>query len=120
MPRPLRIEYPGAVYHVMNRGDRRQDIFRDVHDRQRFLGTLSETCGKNRMADSRLLPYAQPFSFGDRDAAAKPGRWDEMALVDECRRGTVRGRFLTRSRKEKHLSLVPPKFLLRSPARYCK
>src|SRR5690242_17740678 len=46
MPRPLRIEYPGAVYHVMNRGDRRQDIFRDVHDRQRFLGTLSETCGK--------------------------------------------------------------------------
>src|SRR5881409_262669 len=28
MPRPLRIEYSGAIYHVLNRGDRRQDIFR--------------------------------------------------------------------------------------------
>src|SRR4051812_14021953 len=46
MPRPLRVEYPGAIYHVMNRGDRRQDIFRDVHDRQRFLATLTEACGK--------------------------------------------------------------------------
>jgi hypothetical protein len=24
MPRQLRIEYPGAIYHVMNRGDRRE------------------------------------------------------------------------------------------------
>jgi hypothetical protein len=28
MARKLRVEYPGAVYHVMNRGDRREDIFR--------------------------------------------------------------------------------------------
>ena len=27
MPRPLRIEYPGAIYHVINRGDRREPIF---------------------------------------------------------------------------------------------
>jgi len=27
MPRQLRIEYPGAIYHVMNRGDRREPIF---------------------------------------------------------------------------------------------
>jgi hypothetical protein len=29
MARKLRIEYPGAIYHVLNRGDRREDIFRD-------------------------------------------------------------------------------------------
>jgi hypothetical protein len=29
MSRKLRIEYPGAIYHVMNRGDQREDIFRD-------------------------------------------------------------------------------------------
>ena len=29
MARPLRIEYPGAVYHVMNRGRARQPVFRD-------------------------------------------------------------------------------------------
>jgi len=27
MPRQLRIEYPGAIYHMMNRGDRRETIF---------------------------------------------------------------------------------------------
>jgi len=32
MPRQLRIEYPGAIYHVMNRGDRREPIFRDKAD----------------------------------------------------------------------------------------
>jgi hypothetical protein len=34
MSRKLRIEYPGAMYHVMNRGDQREDIFRDDQDRQ--------------------------------------------------------------------------------------
>jgi REP element-mobilizing transposase RayT len=46
MPRKLRIEYPGAIYHVMNRGDRREPIFRDDADRQRFLETLGEACAK--------------------------------------------------------------------------
>jgi Transposase IS200 like len=46
MSRKLRIEYPGAMYHVMNWGDQREDIFRDDEDRQRFLCTLSEACGK--------------------------------------------------------------------------
>ena len=46
MPRPLRIEYEGAVYHVMNRGDRREPIFRDDADRLRFLDTLAEACAK--------------------------------------------------------------------------
>ena len=36
---------PGAVYHVMNRGDRREAIFRDDRDRERFLETLGEACG---------------------------------------------------------------------------
>jgi len=46
MPRSLRIEYPGAIYHVLNRGDRREDIFRDEFDYQRFLATLAEACQK--------------------------------------------------------------------------
>ena len=29
MPRKLRVEYEGAIYHVMNRGDRREPIFVD-------------------------------------------------------------------------------------------
>ena len=46
MARKLRVQYPGAIYHLMNRGDRREPIFRDDHDRQRFLETLGETCAK--------------------------------------------------------------------------
>ncbi len=40
------MEYPGAIYHVMSRGDRREDIFRDDQDRRRFLDALEEACGK--------------------------------------------------------------------------
>lgn len=36
MARKLRVEYPGAIYHVMNRGDRREEIFKDDLDRERF------------------------------------------------------------------------------------
>ena len=46
MPRQLRIEYPGAIYHVMNRGDHREPIFKDDLDRQKFLLTLGQTCEK--------------------------------------------------------------------------
>lgn len=37
MSRPLRIEFPGAIYHVTSRGDRREPIFDDDRDRQTFL-----------------------------------------------------------------------------------
>ena len=37
MARPLRIEFPGAIYHVTSRGDRRESIFDDDEDRQSFL-----------------------------------------------------------------------------------
>ena len=34
MPRAMRVEYPGAIYHVMDRGDRREEIFVNDVDRQ--------------------------------------------------------------------------------------
>src|ERR1035441_8085161 len=46
MARKLRIQYPGAIYHVMNRGDRQDPIFADDQDRKRFLETLAEACEK--------------------------------------------------------------------------
>jgi REP element-mobilizing transposase RayT len=42
----MRIEYPGAIYHVMNRGDRKEPIFMDDTDRLRFLDTLADCCAK--------------------------------------------------------------------------
>src|SRR6266853_279489 len=46
MARKLRIRYEGAVYHVMNRGDHQEDIFRSDQDCELFLETLRETCAK--------------------------------------------------------------------------
>ena len=46
MPRKLRVQYPGALYHIMNRGDRREDIFAGDDDRRRFLSTLGQACEK--------------------------------------------------------------------------
>ena len=42
MARPLRIEYPGAFYHITTRGVGRQDIFFDEADKQMFLKKLEE------------------------------------------------------------------------------
>jgi REP element-mobilizing transposase RayT len=43
MARPLRIEYPGAFYHVTCRGNERREIFADDRDRKRFLEILAES-----------------------------------------------------------------------------
>jgi hypothetical protein len=47
MPRPLRIQYAGARYHVMSRGDRREAIFYDDANRVEFLRTLGLACLKS-------------------------------------------------------------------------
>jgi REP element-mobilizing transposase RayT len=46
MARSVRIEYPGAFYHVLSRGDRREAIFLDEDDRLLFLEALGEMCGR--------------------------------------------------------------------------
>ncbi|HMP76689.1 MAG TPA: transposase [Kiritimatiellia bacterium] len=44
MARKLRIQYEGAVYHVMSRGDRRESIFLDDADRRDFIEALGQAC----------------------------------------------------------------------------
>ena len=43
MARPLRIEFPGAVYHVTSRGNEKRAIFKNDGDRKAFLAFLAET-----------------------------------------------------------------------------
>ena len=44
MPRQARVEYEGAIYHVMNRGDRREPIVHTEEDRELFVQTLAQAC----------------------------------------------------------------------------
>ena len=46
MARPLRVEFPGATYHAMPRGNVRQRVFRDERDYGRFLDGLEATVDK--------------------------------------------------------------------------
>ena len=54
MARPLRIEYPGAWYHVMNRGRRGEEIFSDKKDYEAFVVLLRET---GEMFDFQVSAY---------------------------------------------------------------
>jgi len=54
MARPLRIEYPGAWYHVMNRGRRAEKIFHDRNDYQAFVELLEES---SEMWNIRVAAY---------------------------------------------------------------
>jgi REP element-mobilizing transposase RayT len=49
MARPLRVEYEGAFYHVLNRGLERREIFRDRKDYEKFLSILSGLHGRYKI-----------------------------------------------------------------------
>ncbi len=42
MARPLRIQYPGALYHITSRGNERKRIYLDDSDRKKFLEILED------------------------------------------------------------------------------
>lgn len=47
MARPIRLEFPGAIYHVTTRGSDGEDIFIDDEDRQQFLTVLGEVVSRS-------------------------------------------------------------------------
>ena len=80
----MSIQYPGAMYHVMNRGDQREAIFRDEEDRQRFLWTLGEACLKTEW---QVQAYCRQFGL-----LMEKRRAEESApKYDEVRRDWVLG-----------------------------
>ncbi|MET0216715.1 MAG: transposase [Burkholderiales bacterium] len=56
MSRPLRVEFPGAVYHVTGRGDRREPIYRDDEDRIVQLDIIGVAMDR---FDAEVLAYCQ-------------------------------------------------------------
>ena len=78
MPRALRVEYPGAIYHGMDRGDRREDIFVNDVDRQDLLKTLAEACQKTAW---------QVHACGLRNETTLPVKW----IAARVQIGTAKG-----------------------------
>jgi REP element-mobilizing transposase RayT len=44
MPRPPRVQFAGAIYHLMNRGVRGADLYTDAREHAHFLALLAKTC----------------------------------------------------------------------------
>jgi hypothetical protein len=66
MARQLRIQYEGAIYHLMSRGDRREEIFRDDLDRKSFLHGKNSTWGRRMTKEARMLPPSLGFGVAGK------------------------------------------------------
>ena len=97
MARKLRLEYAGAIYHVMSRGDRREPIFKDDDDRKVFLKTLGEACGKTGWEVHAFCLMDNHFHMVVETPAANLVAGMKWFL------GTYTGRFNRRHREFGHL-----------------
>ena len=82
MARKLRIQYPGAVYHAMNRGDRREAVFKDDRDCEGFLHTLAQACEKSLWQVHACCLMRTHFRLVLEPPPAHAGSRDEMAAGD--------------------------------------
>src|SRR4051794_23691884 len=82
MARPIRLEYPGAVYHVTARGNERRRTFRDDADRRQFIGTLAQAVEQQGLRLHGYCLTAESLSSPDRDVAGQFGSRDGLAADD--------------------------------------
>ena len=78
MARPIRIQYPDAVYHVMGLGNQGKEIFHDDLARRCFLETLGQACEKtgwrvHAYRRKKSTTSAPTFFRSDGFLAALPG-----------------------------------------------
>jgi hypothetical protein len=78
MPRQWRLQYPGALYHVLNRGDRREPIFAGDRDRRRFLETLGEARQSPEGGHGRLRRET-PMTLKWVAARLQMGAWTSLS-----------------------------------------
>ena len=70
MPRTARAALGGIVYHVLNRGNGRAEIFREPGDYQAFIELLIDAKDRAQSRTIRILPHAKPLA-PDPAAAAR-------------------------------------------------
>lgn len=126
MARPLRIEYPGAVYHVMARGHERANLFRDDIDREKFVALLAATAREEAwevhayclMGNHYHLLVETPLGELSHGMRSVNGRYSQWFNWRHKRRGHVlEGRFkAVLVQKQKHL-LELVRYVVLNPVR---
>jgi hypothetical protein len=99
MPRQVSIEFAGAMYHVMARGNRRAPIVQDDQDRVTFLRTLAEACEPtgflvHAYVLMRSWPFIRPCGGGGFLFAEVPSEAAETGLREMAGAGREKGRWL--------------------------
>ena len=79
MARALRIEYAGPLYHVMARGNKGHEIFREDADRRCWLKTLGEACQKTAWRVHAYVRRRNHYHLVLETPGGQPGAGDEMA-----------------------------------------
>ena len=109
------------MYHVMSRGDQREDIFRDDDDREKFLSTLGEACVKTEWqvqayclmrnhfhlvleTPQSNLVFGMKWLLGLREELARLG-WDQDQLRARRKGHRAKVRLARRLRQETTMSL---------------
>jgi putative transposase len=126
MARPLRLQYPGAVYHVMARGHERSAVFRDAEDRAKFLALLAsivpdekwEVHGYCLLGNHYHLLIETPGGELSRGMRSLNGKYAQWFNWRHDRRGHVfEGRFrAVLVQKESHL-LELHRYIVLNPVR---
>lgn len=82
MTRKLRVEYPGANYHVMNRGGPSGTHLPGGHRSATVPQDPGRSLCQGRLASARVLSDGEPFPFGGGNTAGQSGGGHEMVLGD--------------------------------------
>ena len=84
MPRPLRIEYPGACYHVINRGNMGGEVFSVSEDYETFLEKLHEFSGFFNVSVRCYCLMPNHFHLYVKTAEANLSRFMQSLLTSFC------------------------------------
>src|SRR5450756_2945309 len=96
MARQARIEFPGALYHVISRGIERRELFRDDADRRKCLALPERAVGRfgaGTTIEDRTLPWPRPIDPMARRQAPRAGNEGEPAAPGPYEKdpGEIRG-----------------------------
>jgi hypothetical protein len=83
MARPLRIEFPVAVYHVTSRGNRRADIFVDDEDREALLTVVAQALSRfdaEALAEPRNSTALTSPGFSAASRERWPSGWQAARI----------------------------------------
>jgi putative transposase len=81
MARPLRIEFAGALYHVLSRGNGRQRIYQSDADQERFVALLAESSARFEVGVQAFVLMGNHFHLLVQTRRANLSRWMHWLMV---------------------------------------